>query len=211
MTISTFITDLRARLQEPLPGLDAQISMGSRSRVDKMRHLQIPDNAKVSAVLMLLYPMSDALHIPLILRTEYPGVHSGQVGLPGGRVEPDDPALVDTALRETEEEVGVSRKEIEIVGGLSPLYIPPSNFIVHPFVGFVPQRPEFTLDPNEVQMLIETPLTEFSNEGNIGETTVSVGAGFQMRVPRYLIQGHTVWGATAMMMAEFMHILKELK
>lgn len=211
MAIFSLISQLEQRLQLPLPGLEAQMRMGSRSRVDKVRHQQIPENAKVSAVLMLLYPVGQELHLPLILRTQYPGVHSGQVGLPGGRVEPQDPALMYTALRETEEEVGVPPHGIHVLGGLSPLYIPPSNFLVHPFVGFIPERPNFILDPKEVQMLIETKLSDFLDDANVGEAPVTVGGGFQLQVPRYLIQGHTVWGATAMMMAELVHILREIE
>lgn len=187
------------------------MQMGSRTRFNQERHLNIPDDARESAVLMLLYPMDGELHLPLILRNVYPGVHSGQIGLPGGRVEEFDTELVDTALRETEEEVGVPRAEIQVLGRLSQLYIPPSNFLVHPFIGYSTSRPNFVPDHTEVQQVIETRLNDFLDEKNIDETVVEVGGGMKMKVPRFLINGHTVWGATAMMMAEFAAIMREIE
>lgn len=201
---------LKEQLSQPLPGLDAQLKMATLKRMDKLSDYTVPDNAKEAAVMILLYPDAGKLHLPLIVRNVYPGVHSGQVALPGGTKDPEDGSFLATALRETEEEIGVPQNHIEVLGELSKLYIPPSNFLVQPFVGRVAGKPAFIPDTSEVAHLIESPLEAFLDGNNIGEGTVTVRGSMRLQVPRYLIQGHTVWGATAMMMAEFTEIVKKI-
>lgn len=185
--------------------------MAPDGRVRKLNHFTIPDNARDSAVLILLYPHDGEIYLPLIERAAYPGVHSRQIGLPGGKTEPSDEDAIATALRETEEEVGVPASSIEILGQISQLYIPPSNFLVQPIVGVTHARPEFVPDPTEVAALLEAPLHQFTDPNRTGRQQISHRTGATWEVPRFDILGHTVWGATAMMMAEFVAVLKDLE
>lgn len=205
-----FLTKLVRRLQAPLPGLEAQMKMASISRLTRVKKWRVPDNARKSAVLVLLYPGETGLiHLPLQVRNAYPGVHSSQIGLPGGGVEPEDADYEDTALRETEEEVGVPRQEVQVIGRLTQLYIPPSNYLVQPIVGTLKSKPTFKPDPSEVAELIETPLNAFLDDANVGVGQVESSNG-SFEVPCFNIQGKIVWGATAMMMSEFREVLGEL-
>lgn len=198
---------LRQRLDGPLPGLDAHMRMMPATRLTVYRDLVVPDDAKRSAVLILLFPGSEGLHFPLIERTEYPGVHSKQIGLPGGAWEHGDSDYIATALREAEEEIGVQRHQVEVVGQLSSLYIPPSNFWVQPVVGYLPFRPAYLPDPAEVASVIETPLHQILDGSAVGQSKVMHSTGTSLTVPSYTIQGHVVWGATAMILAELGDIL----
>ena len=166
--------------------------------------------AKQAGVLILFYPKANEPYLVLILRKTYKGVHSAQVGFPGGKVEKQDIDLKHTALRETEEEIGVSAEQIEIVKALSELYIPPSNFIVHPHVGYLTDTPTFLKDPTEVESVIEIALTEFMDETNIITTKVPTSYKVEVEVPAFHLQGHIVWGATAMMLSELKLLLNEV-
>lgn len=198
---------LRRRLQGDLPGYDAHERMMPLTRKTIYRDVKIPDDAKKSAVLILLYPGEAGLHFPLIERTEYPGVHSKQIGLPGGAWEEEDVDYIATALRETEEEIGVNRHQIEVLGQLSSLYIPPSNFWVQPVVGYVKAAPQFIPDPNEVASVIETPLAWINDPAIVTESKITHSTGMTFMVPSFIIHGHVVWGATAMMLSELSQLM----
>ena len=205
-----FQTWLRHRLDQPLPGLDAQLKMASINRTERFRNLKVPDNAKQSAVLLLLYPNAESnIMLPMQQRTAYKGVHSRQIGLPGGGVEPFDSDYEDTALRETHEEIGVPRQKVELLGRLSKIYIPPSNYIVQPVVGIAHQRPEFVLDPVEVKALLEAPIQSFTDEDAVTTAMVKGRDQQEFEVPCFKVDGHVVWGATAMIMSEFREIMSE--
>lgn len=207
MQSQEIIERLAQGLNQPLPGQEAQFRMAPVGRPNPGKEFSIPSDARRSAVLMLLYPHREDIFMPLILRPEYGGVHSRQIGLPGGKVEPEDQNLLDTALREAQEEIGIDRRRVEILGELSMMYIPPSNFLVQPFVGVLDFRPKFIPQPTEVDELIETPISEFWQTENQGLHQISAG-GFDRRdIPAFTIQGHVVWGATAMMMSEFIAVL----
>jgi len=198
------------RLSEPLPGLDAQMEMASWVRKEKIKRIKVPDNAKQSAVLILLYPGSSGeVLLPLQERTAYKGVHSRQIGLPGGGVEDIDRHAEDTALRETQEELGVDPKDVEVLGRLSPIYIPPSNYLVQPVVGVAYAKPSFVLDPVEVKALLEAHIHDFTGPGAVQSGEVSIRDGQKINVPCFKVQGHIVWGATAMIMSEFRSIIAE--
>jgi 8-oxo-dGTP pyrophosphatase MutT (NUDIX family) len=156
-------------------------------------------------VLILLYPRDGSLHFPLTLRTEDTRNHKGQVSLPGGAREAGE-TLLDTALRETKEEIGVGPEGVEPLGSLSPLDIPHSGFHVQPFVAFVSEAPRFVLEAREVAELIEASLDELLAEDSarIEERVVEAG---KILVPYYSLGGHKVWGATAMMLAELRELL----
>jgi 8-oxo-dGTP pyrophosphatase MutT (NUDIX family) len=198
-----FIAALQHDLQQPLPGREAQYHMAPMPRPGA-EHNDTPNpNARQSSVLLLFYPYEETVYFPLILRPTYPGVHSGQVGLPGGGYEPDDVDLVATALREAYEEIGVNPTEVNILGQLSTLYIRPSNNLVLPVVGWAAERPRFVPDPCEVALLIEASLLEFLDPAN-RRTEVWEFPGRTATVPLFGIQNQTVWGATAMILGELM-------
>lgn len=166
---------------------------------------------KKAAVLAMFYPgVSELTHFLLILRKKYPGVHSNQVGFPGGQLETQDRSLMETALRETEEEVGARSTEIEIIRPVSELYIPPSNFQVQPYMGLHKSKPSFELQDSEVERLVEVPLTDFLNDRNIITTKMTTSYATNIDVPAYNLKGYTVWGATAMMLSEIRELLKQV-
>lgn len=166
--------------------------------------------ARKGAVLALFYPIQSNIHLTLIQRPTYDGVHSGQVAFPGGAKEEFDATLLETALRETEEEVGVPRHVIEVLGQLTELYIPPSNFLITPVVGYTPQQPEFKLDLNEVVEVIEPSLEEILDRTIIGVKKIKVRSDISIDAPHFNIQGRTVWGATAMMISELNEVLRRI-
>jgi len=200
---------LQQRLQQPLPGFSAQENM--IGRVVPMPHT-VPHNARQSAVLILLFPVADVPHILLMKRKEDSGAHSGQVSFPGGSADPTDKDMMFTALREAEEEVGVTANDITIIGGLTNLYIPVSNFNVHPYIGYMDTNPEYILSHNEVAHVIEVPVHYFLNDDYKTLTDVVSPAvpGVIRQVRAYKLKdGTIIWGATAMILAELEAILKE--
>ena len=200
---------LRARLKQPLPGLAAQeLMMG---RVVSLPRV-VPENARPSAVLCLLFPMNDELHVLLMKRREDKTAHSAQVSFPGGSFDQADADLRATALREAQEEVGIVSSEVDILGALTPLYIPVSNFNVYPYVGYSTQRPVYNLSQNEVSYTIEVPLrTLFHADTKITTDVVSPAMPGTIRNVRAykLPDGTVIWGATAMMLSELEVILKD--
>lgn len=166
-------------------------------------------NARQSAVLALFYPDLEAqTKLILILRKTYKGVHSGQVGFPGGKVELDDKDLMQTALRETHEEVGVHPELVTVYKKLTQVYIPPSNFYVQPFIGLASQTPIFTKQDTEVEDLLEVYLTDLLSDGNLTSKKVKTSYGAEVEVPAFNLSNHLVWGATAMMLSEVKDLLK---
>ena len=202
---------LKERLRQPLPGRSAQERMMGRVVASPP---VVPDNARLSAVLCLLFPVGDALHMLLMKRREDKTAHSGQVSFPGGRHEPEDPDLLATALREAYEEVGVMPAGVAVVGALTPLYIPVSNFNVFPFVGYMPERPNYTLSDNEVSYTIEVSLDELLHpERKIITDVYSPAATYKIKnVHAYnLNDGTLIWGATAMIISELEVALSEMQ
>jgi 8-oxo-dGTP pyrophosphatase MutT (NUDIX family) len=205
------LIELKSRLRDEapgraLPGWDAQQRMATE--VHRRARLQPRADARRAAVLMLLYPRAERLYLPMIVRPSYPGVHSGQIALPGGKVEPEDSSLVATALRETEEEIGVRVPKAQIIGVLSELYIPPSNFIVTPVLAYTLAAPIYRPEPREVARVLDFPLAAFAEPDNVSTVSVKAMRGITLEAPCYIIGGHTVWGATAMMMSELLAVLE---
>ena len=167
--------------------------------------------AATAGVMALFYPNKEnETHLVFILRKTYKGVHSAQVGFPGGKVEESDKDLQETALRETEEEIGVAQEHIEVLKTLSPLYIPPSNFMVYPFLGISNEQLSFTKQDDEVEDIIEVPLKDYLNEENVVTTKVPTSYNIEVEVPAFKLNGHIVWGATAMMLSEIKVLLKQI-
>ena len=202
------IKHLGGRLAKPLPGAEAQYRMAPFGRQEQLRSARQHGNFRPSAVLILLYPKPEP-HFVLTLRHRYRGMHSGQVSLPGGRVEPEDKDLKHTALRETEEEVGVPKKRIEVLGQLTTLPIPVSRFEVHPFVGAIHEVPVLVPEAKEVARIIETPLHLLTDPATRKQTKMDLMRYPDVTVPYFAIDGETVWGATAMILSEFAEILKD--
>jgi 8-oxo-dGTP pyrophosphatase MutT (NUDIX family) len=204
------LTDwLEVRLQQPLPGREAQLRMSSMVRLRELLGKRIPDDVRQSGVLLLLYPRGPLPGIVLMLRPDYKGVHGGQISLPGGKWEPTDINIANTALREAQEEIGINPSDITILGNLTPLYIPPSNFLVNPIVGFQSKIPVFTPDPKEVAGIIEIGVEDLLEDANVLQKKIKLNLGITLKVPSYYINGHVIWGATAMILSEFRVILYE--
>ena len=205
------IETLRERLSGPLPGMEAQFRMAFARRAEELRHNPAPPpDAKVACVLNLLHRHEGQWRTVLIQRTENPrDRHSGQVSFPGGRYEESDGDLVNVALREAHEEVGVSPVEVEVLGRLTELYIPVSNFVVHPFVGILLGQPDFRPQPGEVESILTPALSDFSGQQNRKMTDLHIAGGITLKgVPYFDVGGRVVWGATAMILSEFMEVLE---
>ncbi|MEM1259346.1 MAG: CoA pyrophosphatase [Bacteroidota bacterium] len=170
----------------------------------------VKDKAKRAAVMAIFYPKLEETYLLLMLRKEYPGVHSKQIGFPGGKVEKGDKDLLETAKRETHEEVGIMPETIEMVKPLTEVYIPPSNFLVQPFLGLYPETPDFILDPKEVEALLEVHLEDFLDETNLLEQRLTTSYAHDILVPAFKLNGYTVWGATAMMLSEVKDLLQQV-
>jgi 8-oxo-dGTP pyrophosphatase MutT (NUDIX family) len=194
---------LEQELQKPLPGIEAQLRMAPEMR----RPINSDRPLRDGGVMILVYPHKCMWHTVFIKRTEYDGIHSGQVSFPGGIYEDHDITLVNTALRETQEETGLPVSMVTVIGQLTLLHIPVSNVNVHPFVGRVEYHPEFMPDPSEVQYLIEVSLDELLNEEHHKTSRMSV-LGRDISVPYFDIQGNRIWGATAMILSEFLEVVK---
>lgn len=168
-------------------------------------------NPKKAAVLALFYPDSnDLTHLLLILRKTYQGVHSNQIGFPGGKVEKGDSDLIATALRETHEEVGVSPNKVRIIKSLSEVYIPPSNFEVQPFMGISTDSLLFVPQDTEVEAIVEVTLRDFLDDSKVFHQTLSTSYAENVEVPAFRFNGHVVWGATAMMLSEIKELLNRV-
>ncbi len=196
------IDRLRKELHRPLPGPEAQYRM---AHVARRNPAAPPDHARRAAVMALFYPQGKNWSIVLIERVSHNSndQHRGQISFPGGKVDVTDPSLRYTALRETEEEIGVPKELVEVIGQMTPLYIPVSNFLVTPFVGFMEEKPSFTPEVSEVNDILEVPADDLFNPDRIGTTSITISEHMVLqRVPYYDFGGKVVWGATAMMLSE---------
>lgn len=159
--------------------------------------------SKKAGVMLLLYPKNNQVFTVLIQRPEYEGHHSKQISLPGGKFESIDKDLTQTALRETEEEIGVPQNEISIIHNLSPIYIPPSNFFVQPSIGWIDKQPRFIREEREVDEIIEIPIAKIIKHGKLQNHEFSVGNGLTIKAPAFNIDNKIIWGATCLILNEF--------
>jgi 8-oxo-dGTP pyrophosphatase MutT (NUDIX family) len=206
---SDLIDTIQKKFSNPLPGRAAQYRMAHIGR-----DYPTPDfsKARKAAVILLLYPdIKGETQLVLIQRMIHPkDRHSGQISLPGGKIEPTDHSPKAAALRELKEELGVPTDLVTVLGQLSDLHISVSNFLVYPFLGVVDKRPNFIPQPSEVHAIVETPVKVFFERSMRRKKDLKLSNGITLkRVPYFDIQGHTVWGATAMIINEFSELLME--
>ncbi len=212
MEFTDFLNKALKVTKMELPGEEFHLKMAPIERLIELKKIARDKNtAKRAAVLSLFYPSEKGqTNLILILRKTYKGVHSNQVGFPGGKYEDGDENYKNTALRETEEEVGVPRDTVTILKELTEIYIPPSNFFVQPFFGVTKTTPTFIAQEEEVEALIEVDLDHFMDDSIIITKTLTTSYANDLDVPAYLINNHVVWGATAMMLSEVREMLKQL-
>ncbi len=209
MNFNTFVKSIEGIENAPLPAEASQFKMSPPYRADLVsKQKELIKTAKKSAVLALFYPdETNETHIILILRKTYKGVHSAQVGFPGGKLEANE-TLEEAALREANEEVGVAIDTVTVLKEMTQIYIPPSNFFVQPYMGISNITPKFVKQDAEVEALLEVKLSDFLNEDNVVTKTVTTAKNIKVEVPAYNLNNHLVWGATAMMLSEIKDLLK---
>ncbi|MEQ9403421.1 MAG: CoA pyrophosphatase [Cyclobacteriaceae bacterium] len=209
MKLDALTEFLYSRLGEKLPGKSAHDLMKPKHKSGapiRIKHTVAP---KEGGVLILLYEENGEVKFPLIRRPEYDGIHSGQVAFPGGRREDSDQDLIHTALREAEEEIGVSQNEVNIIGNLSRFFVAASNYDILPVIGFTEKTPEFRPDPREVSDILIPSAMDLIDNRNLRTTDITVRNGFKLYSPYFDLQDHIVWGATAMMLSELKAVLQD--
>lgn len=197
--------EIQSALSMELPGMTEHLRMTPYRALTKV----IPEKRREGAVLLMLYKKNDNWYFPLMQRHDYEGVHANQISFPGGKVEKEDANKYQTALRETEEEIGIKSSSIQYVGELSEIYIPPSNFLVSAFVGICNEVPVFVKEEKEVKEILEIPLTDLFDPTREKETRVKLKGGVQLKTPYLELNNSVVWGATAAILAEFKSVLKD--
>jgi 8-oxo-dGTP pyrophosphatase MutT (NUDIX family) len=201
------IKNIEQKIQEGLPGMHSQIKMVSDTFKNRYFDMQPNEQTREGGVLILLYPEENQLHIPFILRpaTEK-GVHSGQVAFPGGKKEETDKDLINTALREAEEEVHLDTSQITVIGQLSPLFVFASNFMVYPTLAYTEKPPILKPNPEEVAEIFSANVEHLKHPQTIKKTTIKTPQ-YTFETPYYDVNGKIIWGATAMMLSELLEII----
>ncbi|MGR3810268.1 NUDIX hydrolase [Jiulongibacter sp. NS-SX5] len=205
MNINALVNTLEDKLKQPLPGHD---NFYTKIRGSSLKQ-DIPDinTTKKSAVLIAFYPHEGESYLPFILRPPYDGTHGGQMAFPGGRMEEVDESFTRTALREAEEEIGLKALDVNILGELTEIYIPPSNYWVKPIVGVLDYKPVFFPDEREVDRVLEVPLSRLMNPNALTERKISV-RGTRLKTHGFEVEDQWIWGATALMIGELLEVLK---
>jgi len=209
MIFDLFLKNILNIQKTQLFGAKSHLRMAPQNREEMLRLWDYSkQNPKKAGVLILLYPKEEQTFFVLIHRG-FGGVHSSQISFPGGKFEKTDNDLLQTAIRETEEEIGIEQEKIKIIKKISELYVPPSNFLISPFIGFLENEPKFVPQQDEVAEIIEVSLSDFLN---INTTFDNVKASYNnyINVPTYNIQGKIIWGATAMILSELKDIFEEI-
>jgi 8-oxo-dGTP pyrophosphatase MutT (NUDIX family) len=201
--------EILARIEKglwaPLPGIPAQLAMAPEPRTGHKAYFEVEETCRKAGVLILLYVKDGRLTVLLTRRTEQVNHHRGQISLPGGEQHPGE-SLEATALRETIEELGLDLTAVRVLGRLTPLYIPPSNYCIYPTVAVIPGPLACRMQPEEVAEVIEAPLDRLADPAHHRSETWHYG-GLDHDVPFFAFQGHKIWGATAMVLAELLALL----
>jgi 8-oxo-dGTP pyrophosphatase MutT (NUDIX family) len=206
VNFADFVNTLNKRLTEqPLPGHETIMQKLSPHRL-KVKN-EPNSSTRRSAILMMFYPKGEDIFLPLILRPQYDGVHGGQMAFPGGRAELKDKDIHATALREAQEEIGIKATDVKVIRNLTELFIPPSNMFCQPVVGYMATRPDFYPDEREVAGIFEVSISEILDPSIVQIRTVET-QGIKLETPCFVIQEQIVWGATALMIAELIEVLK---
>ncbi len=203
MYSDSLFQQLKSQLRNRLPGNSSHIKMLPPGRLLQMPGLT--DNYRESAVLILLFPSVDGIELCLIRRPSTMKNHAGQIAFPGGRREIFDADLIQTALREAREEIGIDPETVEVAGVLSTVYVQISSFLITPVVGWLSERPEIHTDPSEVAEVIFISLEDISSEVYRCNKEMETMTGI-LEVPGYEINKNFIWGATAMILAELVDI-----
>lgn len=204
------IEKITQQLATELPGRLAQFEM---TNIKRQMDYVVPDDARKAGVMLLLYPNeTQQIQVVFMVRTSKNAndPHSGQVSFPGGKLEKSDDSMLACALRETEEEFGIPSSAIQVLGKLTPLYIPISNFDVHPFVGFLAKAPNFVLQESEVKSVIQLPIEHFLSPSQKGKTDITVHQFTMNNVPYFNANGIKIWGATSMILNEFLAVWQKV-
>lgn len=199
------ISEIRQNIKQSLPGNIAQLRMAPSHRDGLVRNFDKTRLIRKSAVLIAMFPENDKIHTLLIKRASYDGVHSGQVSFPGGKFEESDESLVYTALREAQEEVGIDPLKVEVLGTLTPLFIPVSNMEVLPVIGLLKEKPILHLNLEEVEFTIQVPICHLKNPSNHFCKTINT-QDYSIEAPYIKVDCEDVWGATAMIISEFIEL-----
>jgi len=205
--MTDFATLLKTEIAKGLPGTEVQWQMASSDRFVRNFPRVPGDDARIAAVLILLYPDNRSIHTVFMQRPDYDGVHGGQISFPGGKKEPDDEDVIRTALREANEETGVNPAETKLIGTMTPLYIPVSKMIVTPVIGWIEKKPVFNYQPAEVEFLIEADLKKLLDPSIVKTKPFEI-RGELIEVKYYDYDGNTIWGATAMILNELLVVLR---
>jgi 8-oxo-dGTP pyrophosphatase MutT (NUDIX family) len=198
---------LKKEILKGLPGTEVQWQMASSDRMVRNFPREPGKDARIAAVLILLYPDNGSVHTVFMQRHDYVGVHGGQISFPGGKQEPSDENVIQTAIREAHEETGVDQEGISVIGTLTPLFIPVSNMIVTPVVGWIKEKPAFNHKPEEVVFLINADIKKLLDPSIIKTKPFEIRGEF-LDIKYFDYEGHVIWGATAMMLHELLTILR---
>jgi 8-oxo-dGTP pyrophosphatase MutT (NUDIX family) len=208
MDFEQAIIFLKNGLKKPLPGQLAQKTMSPLPIDPRRFNFNFSESPRRGAVLILIYPDADQAFFPLIKRPIYSGVHSGQIAFPGGKMEPEDKDISHTAVREAWEEVGVLPEDVKLLGQISDLFVQASNFLVSPVIGYSERKPEFIPEIKEVDRIIETPLKQLLAFDTRKQKILEIGGLFKLDTPYFDLSNEVVWGATAMILEEFIQVLE---
>jgi 8-oxo-dGTP pyrophosphatase MutT (NUDIX family) len=209
MKFEDFTKNITQLKKIQLGGVEAQFKLAPEMRLAYDDKKITANNPKIAAVLALFYPNNNNnTSLLLTKRASYNGPHSNQISFPGGKIEKSDNNLSQTALRETFEEVGVSQEKVEILREITNVYIPPSNFLVTPFIGITKTKPMFKVN-SEVAEIIEVSLLDLLDDNNVGTIQITNSYMKETLVPSFNINGSVIWGATAMILSEIKEVLKK--
>lgn len=208
-TFAEFLLHVPKLKKMPVPGAKLQLEMAAVERLNELQEENLKRKTpKKASVMMLLYPKNEITHFALIERAVSSGKHSGQIAFPGGKSEKEDVDHAATAQRETMEEIGIPIHQQQIICAGTPLYIPPSNYMVYPYLAFAKAELSFTPQISEVNRVIEIPLRYLLNDNNRSHTVLSTSYMQEVRVPTFQFNNDMVWGATAMILNEFAAMFK---
>lgn len=210
MSLAELIHELDKRLKDPLPAARAHELLRARPVSGQFPDFGHKLPPRPGSVLILLYEENGVIKFPLTKRATYTGAHSAQVSFPGGKAEAGE-GVIETALREAEEEIGIHQADVKVIGQLSNFDVLPSNFLVTPIVGALDYVPVFKPDPREVEKIIYAELNDIIRDDAILEEEILAAGLYPMIAPHFLVENEIVWGATAMMLNEFRVVLREIK